>query len=53
MKNILKINTVKAVMYRQIRKLLRLKKVHFRGKTMAEKTGSCRCFMYSQSDFSM
>jgi hypothetical protein len=28
-----------------------LKKVHFRGKTMGEKTGSCHCFKYSQSEF--
>ena len=28
-----------------------LKEVHFRGKTMADKTGSCHCFMYIQSHF--
>ena len=51
MKNIQKINRVMEVMWREIRELMGLKKVHFRGKTMADNTGSCHCFMYSQSDF--
>jgi len=37
------------VMWREIRELMGLKKVHFREKTMAEKTGSCHCFMYNQT----
>ena len=50
MKNIQKINRVTEVMKREIRKVMRLKLVHFRGKMMAEKTGSCHCFKYNQSD---
>ena len=52
MQNIRKINTVKEVMQREIKKPMIQKNVHFRGKMMAEKTGICHCFTYNISDFS-